>query len=520
MRKKIIFVLTTIVLFACNKKTDNLIQIRVTDSVINIMQGGFGASMHAIEDSLPVSTYNGNYRSYGGSAWGGNPPAEDSARWNQIYQHCDWLGLDWCRVEIEHRMFEPQKGKFTFNNKEMHILYRWLDYCQHRNVDVYLTEMWPHARWLVHKNFLGDGIKELLSAPSDFNAWADGLTRLLNFLINEKKYTCIKWLSIVNEPMEEWSWWKKADGSSQDIIDGLKIMKEKLAAAGLPVKLVATDGSLKYETKAIEKYLPYIGAISFHDYSATYDWWNSKPFIADDVDAIGLFKKLGRENGNLPVFMAEFGTMMFGFTKDTNAPSQWRSMLHDVQLMIRMSQAGIDGMNRWSLTNRGDLDGQWQLIDTWDTATKSLRKNITPHVNAYYGIGLITRFTAKNSEVLHTIVDGGKDTLVFERLDHSKDTVHRVFATTFRKDNNYSIFITNDSEQEYPLELTFEKGRMPLPLYLYAINEKDHKDKINCLIEPIEINPYGKSIKGVIRPKSLMVYTTYKLSHTEKGIIE
>ena len=55
--------------------------------------------------------------------------------------------------------------------------------------------------------------------------------------------------------------------------------------------------------------------------------------------------------------MAEFGTMMFGFTKDTAALSLWKSMFHDVQMIIRMSQAGIDGMNRWSFTNLGNLDG-------------------------------------------------------------------------------------------------------------------------------------------------------------------
>jgi hypothetical protein len=522
--KKIAFsVLLAGILISCKEnKPANLILVMVTDSVINTMQGGFGASMHAIEDSLPVSTYEGGYRSYGGSVWGGNPVAEDTARWNQIYKHAEWLGLDWCRVEIDHGMFEPQKGKFSFDNKEMRILYRWLDYCQSHEVDVYFTEMWPDAKWLVHKNFLGDGIKELLSAPNDFNAWADGYVKLLSYLVIDKKYSCIKWISINNEPMEPWSWWKKTDGSSQDIIDGLTAMKKRLDAAKLPVKLVATDGPIKYEEAAVKKYIPYIGAFSFHDYGATYDWWKNKPFIADDVDAISIFKKLGRENGNLPVFMAEFGTMMFGFTKDTNAPSQWRSMLHDVQMMIRMSQAGIDGMNRWSFTNVGNLDGTWQLIDTWDTTKKCLTEKVTPHMNAYYGLGMMMRFTAKYSDVLKTTVTGAKDTIQFERLDKSKDMVRRIFATTFKKGDSYSIFITNDSEKEFQLEISLKKINKNLTLYLYAINEKDHEGKTNLKIEPIGEFNTGKDaeINGIIKPKSLMVYTTYKLGAGDKGIVK
>ena len=47
------------------------------------------------------------------------PDSKDEQSWQQIYQHLDWLGLDWCRVEIEHRLFEPEKNSFTFNSKEM-----------------------------------------------------------------------------------------------------------------------------------------------------------------------------------------------------------------------------------------------------------------------------------------------------------------------------------------------------------------------------------------------------------------
>ena len=185
-----------------------------------------------------------------------------------------------------------------------------------------------------------------------------------------------------------------------------------------------------------------------------------------------------------------------------------------------MSQAGIDGMNRWSFTNVGNLDGQWQLIDTWDTARHCLKERITPHKNAYYGLGLINRFTAKHSDVLQTIVNGGKDTIIFERLDHSKDTVHRVFATTFKKENNFSVYITNDSENEYPLELSFSDAGKNLTLYLYEINEKDHDGKINLRIEPLAEYKTKQSIAGLIKPRSLMVYTTYKLGADDKGIVK
>ena len=67
MKKIVSVILAAGILFSCKrKKTVNLVQVIVTDSIINTMQGGFGASMHAIDDSLPVSTDHGNYRSWGG----------------------------------------------------------------------------------------------------------------------------------------------------------------------------------------------------------------------------------------------------------------------------------------------------------------------------------------------------------------------------------------------------------------------------------------------------------------------
>jgi len=161
-------------IYACQQKSSPDIQISIDpNTVINTMQGGFGASMHAIEDSLPVSIDGGKYRSWGGRVWGGNRPAEDSTRWKASCKKADWLGFDWCRVEIDHGMYEPEKGQFTFDNREMRILYRYLDYCQSRHVDVYFTEMWPDVKWLVHKNFVGGPVGRRRSAPNDLRAWSE-----------------------------------------------------------------------------------------------------------------------------------------------------------------------------------------------------------------------------------------------------------------------------------------------------------------------------------------------------------
>jgi hypothetical protein len=53
-------------------------------------------------------------------------------------------------------------------------------------------------------------------------------------------------------------------------------------------------------------------------------------------------------------------------------PSTWPAAIKDAELVVRALNVGAEGFNRWSFVNRGDLDGQWQLVDTWDPATQNL----------------------------------------------------------------------------------------------------------------------------------------------------
>jgi len=119
-------------------------------NVINMMRGGIGASWHAMETPIPYGVQHPAFTSYshGGSGWGGYPPAEDEQAWQQIYRHATWLGLDWNRVEIEQRIYEPQRGVFTFENPEMSILYHILEWNERSQADVFFQQMRCNAAWM------------------------------------------------------------------------------------------------------------------------------------------------------------------------------------------------------------------------------------------------------------------------------------------------------------------------------------------------------------------------------------
>ena len=108
-------------------------------------------------------------------------------------------GLDFCRVELEQRIFEPERGQFTWDSPEMRILYRILDWCEPRHVDVFLQQMWGNVDWNAWPEFRGDAVKRVHSGPYSMAEFANGLATLMEHLVKTRHYTCIRWLYINNE---------------------------------------------------------------------------------------------------------------------------------------------------------------------------------------------------------------------------------------------------------------------------------------------------------------------------------
>jgi len=187
--------------FACAGQAQRSLKARITvwtDRVERSMRGGIGASWHAIEDPKPGQRKIGGVLA--GSAWGANPPAEDEAGWRSLLRHADWLGMDWMRVEIEQRMYEPKRREFDWDNPEMRILYRILDWADRRGVDVFLQQMWSATDWNAYPELRGTLEGRLISAPLSLDDFAYGLGELVEHLTRQRRYRCIRWVAINNEP--------------------------------------------------------------------------------------------------------------------------------------------------------------------------------------------------------------------------------------------------------------------------------------------------------------------------------
>ena len=412
------------------------------------MAGGIGASWHAIsKDSIDESSeYEWALRRSNsrGSAWGGNPTITDTRAWKQIYEYASWLGLSWLRVELSARMYEPERNQFDWNNEEMLALYKILDWAEANNADVFLQQMWSNVKWNSYS-----GVQPLLSAPKSIDDFAEGISKLLEHLLINKKYTCIKWVCITNEPPGgSWgSWWSMGE-TNAPLTPALRAVRKALDEKNLKIPLSGPDWTdmPSFDANKID-FDKYIGAYDIHSYQGI-----------DDVrqKVLEEWANWARRQ-NKPLFLSEIGDMRLGWGDSDPGPKSFQAALSNAESILRGMEVGVSAFNRWSFTNRGDLDGQWQLIRTWDIEKKEFFRNIEIEPIAFYGFGIITRFFSKNSSVV--VTEPINDTYILSQ-------------TVISPKGKLTTYILNKSKLEKTIRLTIT-GSNNQHFFLYRAIENE-----------------------------------------------
>lgn len=474
---------------------------------MHTMRGGLGASWHAIEKPMPVTPggdpHWGGCISHGGSGWGANPPAEDDKAWQEIARHADWLGFDWCRVELEQRMYEPERNQFDWDNAEMQLLYRMLDWCERRHCDVFLTQMWANVAWNAMPELRNNPTDIVHSGPASLDDFAEGLATLVEHLVKTKKYTCIRWVCITNEPNYEFSWFQKAYNMPMPLTPALEAVRKSLDKRGIDIPLSAPDvGTPAFDPAKVD-FQSFVGAYDLHDYYHDFDWKEGQQGkLARHVELVARFADWAHRQDK-PFFLSEyscFGTVGLPLA------------VRDAEMVIRDLSVGVDGFNRWSFLNVGNLDGQWQLLQTWDAANNKLLNTFTPYPNTYYFTGMLSRYTAKHSTVLSSRVEGGVT-----------DPHQRVYAAALRSPKGqFTLLVVNDAGRLWDADVSLRALGSTSRFYRYDISQAD-RDRNDLTINPnaeFLVSEAAPGFHDTLKPESLTIYSTYRLSHTEPGITD
>jgi hypothetical protein len=433
------------------------VTITVSNRVTHQMLSGVGASWHSIIQP-PVS--------HGGSAFGGSPPVrpQHERLWTSLEKQAEWLGLKFIRAEMDWRQWQPERGRLTWDSPEFKILDRILSWAQRHGSDVMLQCMWPNVEWLAFPEYRSDPAMVHVSAPADLTAFANGWVALLRELRERRGYTCIRWVNLVNEP--NFFWWliPPDTGGQQDrakqcryLSEAMRKVRAALQQADLPVKLMGPDFTdlPVFEKLSAEPWFAEVDDVDFHSYCSCFDWEDPKTLPANWAYKMGerlnqtlvKYRAETRAAGK-GLFLTEAGTQTYGFKADDPAPGSFKASLKDTQLLIRSLNLGIDGFNHWSFVNRGDQDGQWQLVDTWDRQWKQWLDMAIPHRDSYYVLGLATRHMPHRARVLATEVVGG-----------AAQGCQRVWAAAVRspKDASLTVLIVNDAVQPWATRLKVAK---------------------------------------------------------------
>lgn len=271
-----------------------------------------------IDVNLNVAQYP-----FRGIGWNVNPPNFQYGNWTQIKANLDSMQMQYVRVILHPETFHPTSTNFVTTSPDMVAITNFLQYCQDNNITVSLHHWWSggkydsaaspwpnHSFWLANccvqnptnKNgskypwavdYDGDGVKDQgpeTDKPYSADMYAQVVTKVVDYWVNTKGFTCIKNLGVWNEPNGKWAYNPRNVSYNGNLyIARMNDIYNKASAylgiRGLSsqVKLVGCDittegaadtmtdiGTTLSSWNGGQQVDNYLGAISFHCYDTNY----------------------------------------------------------------------------------------------------------------------------------------------------------------------------------------------------------------------------------------------------------
>ena len=319
------------------------------------------------------------------------------------------MNLKTVRTFFTPDYYEPSDGRMDFETNHMKSLKRQLDACEELGITVTLScHGIPYSSWLgfpaAQWNFW--------SAPNSLDRFAGNIAALLQYLLVDKGYTCIRYLNLWNEPnitftmpqSDRNSPWVRGEPEKKYYIEMAKKVDQKLKDEKLRDKigLVFSDDADDMEfMRDVLTELKEVGdVISSHNYMFTDLTANSKISLW----AEGVMNYADTIAPALPHFLYEVGNGNSIDAYHTSDLKEYERGFYLPKIAVNYLNAGGTGMMYWTLFDQLYSDG---LIETskmsyglWGFKDEEWELRPT-----YHALALMSRFTEIGAKVYPFISD-------------------------------------------------------------------------------------------------------------------
>lgn len=361
---------------------------------------------------------------------------------------------------------------FTWEGDAMTSLYNILDIYQETGTSVIIVTV----DWLS-------------SSPwEDIEASSRAVLELLEYLVLERGYNCIRFWTLTNEPELTYGWLNKLP--FENYVQVHNLVKQGLEKRGLPIKIIVSGEveSLEWFEKSVESLLSVADFFSSHEYFSPGQVDKVAEFFESRLEII---KDATPDRTDIPFFLGEFGFRGSDFGVRTNSLMQeYEYGLFVASLAIDALNSGVAAASIWCLhqirliSEIESEGGKMMRIGLWAYKDEGWRP-----FPIFYLYQLFTKYIRPGSKVLKTEI---------APLDILK-------AACVEYDGNYSLIIVNLTDEIRNFSIKGLDLISDFKKYVYSQTyfaaEQGGLDKS---VLQVKTNTF---INDSISPKSVVVYT-------------
>lgn len=419
------------------------------------------------------------------------------------------ISYEWVLLNFDNNGTEDVNDdtwEYTFDNKYMNSAYQILDYCQQNGIKV------AFGAWNVVGQPDTDEWGMIKNTSADIR-WAKITADVLEYLVKQRGYTCIKWFVSTNEPnyTGEIGSSKNAYNTYEKWAAGVKNVRNALDAVGLTdVQVVGGDttgydGSLEYMTGIAEGLTDYVDNYGVHLYvpNNDIDKGNLQNKIIEVVKQVGEIDERITDEHKLVVWEAGLYDGKDMTTDCNKLITTYSYAIRMADYTIQTALAGCAGVCYWDLDDGmyfmyrsdGTNAKEWGMFSTLATAS-SYMQEIRPW---YHSSTLISNLLRPGVTVYSATME--------------QSSTFRALAAVAKDGSGGGILAVNRGAKVVTKSFSVEQELDGDTVYAYVFNEQNLRVDGNGFVIPNDV------VKGSLNDKitidipanSIVLLATYPL---------